>query len=195
MLVKNLTLRNDCTLIPSAHGTQQSDLSKRSKDRLYDAQLSPRLVACTQTRTRLEPLKARALTSTLRLHCSNCFVIWCNKVQAFHKRTQCTNCRTDLKKILRVTTIQNSTLHDIKPNVEITHLVEDFTPILFFSYHKTTRNLISKPYEIKDFNPTNLLKNHLIIVLTLFSIRITCYFPLIVDQSSWTTHIHTFTHL
>ena len=155
MLVKNLTLRNDCTLIPSAHGTQQSDLSKRSKDRLYDAQLSPRLVACTQTRTRLEPLKARALTSTLRLHCSNCFVIWCNKVQAFHKRTQCTNCRTDLKKILRVTTIQNSTLHDIKPNVEITHLVEDFTPILFFLSQSNQKSNIQTTNHIMKYSKTS----------------------------------------
>ena len=31
-LVQNLTLRNDCNLIPSAHGTQQVVLSKRSLD-------------------------------------------------------------------------------------------------------------------------------------------------------------------
>ena len=31
-LVQNLTLRNNCNLIPSAHGTQQVVLSKRSLD-------------------------------------------------------------------------------------------------------------------------------------------------------------------
>ena len=69
-LVQNLTLCNDCNLIPSAHRTQRVVLSKRSLDIhitlefklllvrgerwLYDAQLLPRVVAGTQTCTGLK---------------------------------------------------------------------------------------------------------------------------------------------
>ena len=73
-LVQNLTLSNNCNLIPSAHGTQQVVLSKWSLDKGFtspsfpiqrsiskrwsemveDAQLSPQVVAGTQTRTEFE---------------------------------------------------------------------------------------------------------------------------------------------
>ena len=43
-LVQNLTLRNDCNLIPSAHGTQRVVLSKRSLDMVDNPQLSPQVV-------------------------------------------------------------------------------------------------------------------------------------------------------
>ena len=127
-LVQNLTLRNDCNLIPSAHGTQRVLSSQNDHWTVEDPQLSPGVVGSRLGSNRLSltretgvhTARPQGILQTSMYSTDKTFAVWpCYQIQDVQPNWTRSLLMTKFKQVKSQTIIDTSIMNNLLLSMQI----------------------------------------------------------------------------